>query len=339
MSYRPSLLDRVLDASIYFSFDASGYRRHARHFDPEDLNVDLSGRRVLITGANSGLGKVTALSLGQLGAEVWMLCRNRERGEAALADLHTATGRDDGRLELVDLSDLGSVRDLADRLGSTPVDVLVHNAGALVHRRTLTGEGLELTWATHVVGPTLLTELLLPNLRAAAARAEAPGRSGSRIVTVTSGGIYTERLNLGDLDWQKRRFDGVVAYAQAKRAQVVLTGLWARRLEEDGITVNAMHPGWADTPGVREALPAFWKFTRKRLRSPRQGADTIVWLAAAEAPAEHSGELFFDRRVVSPYLLPGKRESEDERRELWHRVRQQAGLEPPRVAEPAPGDG
>ncbi|MDY7093699.1 MAG: SDR family NAD(P)-dependent oxidoreductase [Acidobacteriota bacterium] len=347
MSYRPSLLDRVLDASIYFSFDASGYRRHARHFDAEDLQVDLTGRRVLITGANSGLGKVAALSLGQLGAEVWMLCRNRERGEAALADLNTATGRDDGRLELVDLSDLGSVRDLARRLGSTPVDVLVHNAGALVHRRTLVetqnDTELELTWATHVVGPTLLTELLLPNLRAATEHNGDGARGGSRVVTVTSGGMYTERLNVGDLDWQKRRFDGVVAYAQAKRAQVVLTELWARRLADDGVTVNAMHPGWADTPGVREALPAFWRFTRKRLRSPRQGADTIVWLAAAEAAGKHSGELFFDRRVVSPYLLPGKRESEEERATLWRRVREQAGLAPtaaprPRSSEESAGE-
>jgi NAD(P)-dependent dehydrogenase (short-subunit alcohol dehydrogenase family) len=281
----------------------------------------------LVTGANSGLGKVTALALGQLGAEVWMLCRNRERGEAALADLNEATGRDDARLELVDLSDLGSVRDFAERLGSEPVDGLVHNAGALVHRRTIVGapddEELEITWATHVVGPTLLTELLLPNLRAAAT-----ARGGSRMVTVTSGGMYAERLNLGDLDWQKRRFDGVVAYAQAKRAQVVLTELWARRLAGESITVNAMHPGWADTPGVREALPTFWKFTRNRLRSPRQGADTIVWLAAAGVAGDHSGELFFDRRVVSPYLLPRKRESEEERAELWRRVRRQAGLEP-----------
>lgn len=328
MSLISRLAGRALDASIYFSFDRSGYERHARDFDPADLAADLAGRRVLVTGANSGLGKAAAHALAHLGAEVWLLCRSAERGRRARADLAAATGRDDARLELVDLADLDSVRALAQRLGSTPVAALVHNAGALLPERRLTAAGLEVTWATHVVGPFLLTRLLLPNLRAAGA---------ARVVFVTSGGMYTQRLDLADLAWAERDFDGTAAYAQAKRAQVALTGQWAERLAGAGetgepeagagvVTVNAMHPGWADTPGVRQALPRFWRFTRDRLRTPRQGADTIVWLVAAARLAGANGGLYFDRRRVPEHLLPWTRDSAEERRELWRLCCAQAGV-------------
>lgn len=318
------LTDRVLDASIYFSFDRSGFERHARDFDPEDLEVDLSGKRVLVTGANSGIGRAASEHLAELGAEVWLLCRDEERGREALEELRSSTGirsttdTDTLRLELIDLADLASVRRFAARLGERPVHALVHNAGALLGERRITDDGLEVTWATHVVGPFLLTRLLVPNLEAGAP---------SRIVHVTSGGMYTRRLDLSDLGWEERDFDGFVAYAQAKRAQVVLNGLWAERPDGSRIDVNAMHPGWVDTPGVRQSLPRFWRFTKDRLRTPRQGADTLVWMVAAEHLEGTTGKLFFDRREVSEHLLPWTREGEDERRDLWELCREQAGVE------------
>lgn len=303
----PKLFDRLLDASVYFSFDRSGYQRHARGFDPADLAVDLAGRRILVTGGNSGLGKAAAHQLGLLGAEVFILCRDAERGGRALADLNEVTGSSRHRLELVDMASPGSIHELAARLGDLPVDVLIHNAGSLLDERRITPEGFEMTWATHVLGPALLTRLLRRNLEAAAP---------SRVVIVTSGGMYPQRLDLTDLLWEKHPFDGVRAYANAKRAQVIATELWAEELRGSRIDVNAMHPGWADTPGVQKALPGFWNFTKDRLRSPREGADTLVWLAAAKRLQGQTGKLFFDRAEAATYVFPWTRESPAEREAL-----------------------
>ena len=321
------IYDRLADASIFFSFDSTGYQRHARRFDPRDLEVDLADKRILVTGANSGLGRAAALALAHLNAEVWLLCRNEERGRAALDDLRLSSGNEKLRLELVDVSSMASIRDFVERLGDLPVDVLINNAGVLPSERRLTDDGLELTWATNVVGPFLLGWLLVPHLRAAAREA-----GEARMINVTSGGMYTQRLDLRDLDWQKRlsrgeKFDGVVAYAQTKRAEVILTEMWADRLAGTGIAVNSMHPGWADTPAVREALPRFWRLTRNRLRSPRQGADTMVWLAASPGARGATAKLFFDRKSVPTHLLAKTRERPRDRAQLWTLCCEQAGVE------------
>lgn len=318
------LIDQVLDTSVYFSFDRTGFERHQQDFVAGDLDVDLSSKRILVTGANSGLGRSAAHSLAALGAEVRLLCRSESRGRIALDDIRFATGNERVRLEIVDMSDLGSIRAFVERMGDEndeqepTVDVVIHNAGVLPPTRELTADGLEVTWATNVVGPFLLTALLMPHLRRAA---------DPRVINVTSGGMYTQRLDLEDTQWAERPFDGVTAYAQTKRAEVVLTELWAERLGFDGIAVHAMHPGWADTPSVRQALPTFWRFTRNRLRTPRQGADTIVWLAACERLRDETGKLYFDRRAVKTHLLPGTRESNDDRRRLWELCCKQAGLD------------
>lgn len=311
------LLTRLADASIFFSFDRTGFRLHRRAFRPGDLDVDLAGKRCLITGANSGLGKAAAHALAGLGAEVWLLCRSEERGRAATRDVIEATGNDRARLEIVDMSEKRSIRELAERLGEQPIDVLIHNAGVLPEARRETTDGLELTWATNVVGPFLLTWLLLPNLRRAPT---------ARVINVSSGGMYTRQLDLRDVGWQSKPFDGVAAYAQSKRAEVVLTELWAERLAETAITVNSMHPGWADTPGVQQSLPRFWRFTKNRLRSPAEGADTIVWLAACERIAGESGKFWFDRRAVGTHKLRRTRERPGDRQRLWEMVHEQAGL-------------
>ncbi|MEZ6187902.1 MAG: SDR family NAD(P)-dependent oxidoreductase [Planctomycetota bacterium] len=299
------VLDRLLDASIFFSFDASGFARHAAGFDPEDLALDLAGRRYLVTGANSGLGFATTQALLALGATVYLGCRSLERGRAALERLPPS----DGTPELVelDVADLEGVRAFGTGW-TTPLDGLIHNAGVLPDARELV-DGNERTLATHVLGPWLLTELLRPVLERAPRRA--------RVVWVSSGGMYTTGLSLDDVDWTERPYDGVKAYAQTKRMQVVLAELFAARWGSEGPAVHAMHPGWAATPGVERSLPGFYRRLAGRLRTPAQGADTIVWLAAADAPATCSGELWFDREVRSPYLLPWTRADRPTRDALW----------------------
>jgi NAD(P)-dependent dehydrogenase (short-subunit alcohol dehydrogenase family) len=308
-------LSFLVDPTIVFSFDRNGFRIHSLAFDPSDLDVDLAGRRAVVTGANSGIGFEAARALADLGAEVILLCRDAERGETAATRIREETGNARVRAEVCDVSSLESVRKLAAVLGDEPLHVLVHNAGGLPDERIETPEGLELCWATHVAGPHLLTKLLQPALERA---------DDARVIWVSSGGMYTRRLNLDDPAWKKRKYDGVLAYAETKRAQVVLSELWAQRLRRHGISVSAMHPGWADTPGVQSSIPGFHRVTRAILRTPAEGADTVVWLAAAPGAAERSGRFFFDRVARRTHLIPGTEEPQKARRALWRRCERAA---------------
>ena len=309
-------LDSALDRSVVLSFDRTGFERHRRAFVPEDLDVDLCGRVCLVTGANSGLGLATSRALAALGARVWLLCRSRERGEGALRELRAAGG--DAALALVDMASMASVRAVVEQIDAPRIDVLVNNAGVLPDRRVETTEGLELTWATNVAGPFLLTALLRPRLEAA---------DQGRVINVSSGGMYTQRLDLRDTQWERRTFDGVKAYALTKRAEVCLTELWAEALRGTRVTVNSMHPGWADTPAVQSSLPRFHRLLGRILRTPEQGADTIVWLAACQRLAAQTGQLWFDRTSVETVKVPGTRERPEDRRRLWELCASQVGLD------------
>lgn len=297
------MFDRLLDASIVASFDASGFRRHARSFVPGDLDVDLRGQELVVTGANAGIGRVVATELARRGGSVWMVCRDAGRGEDARAAIAAETGNAAVRLVRADMSVLGDVRALADALPAR-IDALVHNAGVLLDRRDRTPDGLERTFATHVGGPMLLTELVADRL------------AGGRLVWVASGGMYSQRLRLPDLWEPPEPFDGVVAYAQAKRAQVILGELLAERLP--AVWTAVMHPGWADTGGVQRSLPTFRRLTRGILRTPAEGADTVVWLALARRGP--SGRFWFDRREAPTHLWPLTRESAADRAALWEGV-------------------
>jgi NAD(P)-dependent dehydrogenase (short-subunit alcohol dehydrogenase family) len=226
----------------------------------------------------------------------------------AAEEICARTGSRRVTVEALDVSDLAMVRAVGARLADGSVDVLVHNAGVLPDERSETKDGLELTFATHVAGPHLLTRLLRPALERS---------DDARVIWVSSGGMYTRRLNLSDPQWQRRRYDGVIAYAETKRAQVVLAELWAETLAETSVRVNSMHPGWADTPAVASSLPRFRRVTQAILRTPAEGADTVLWLAASPAARGSNGRFFFDRAPRRTHLLPGTRESAADRSALW----------------------
>ncbi len=302
-----SLLDTALDLSVVGGYTNVGYRIRSRGWSPLPR---MDGKVVLITGATSGVGLAGAEGFARLGATVWLAVRNRERGENAQAKILEHLGGAEVHIELCDLSCLESVRKFAERfVAEAPrLDVLVNNAGVLTQKRALSADGIELTLATNVIGPFLLTELLIPMLEQSAP---------SRIVNVSSGGMYTQRVRVDDLQSEQGDFDGPTVYARTKRAEVVLTEMWADRLAATGVTVHAVHPGWADTAGVQSSLPRFYRLTRPLLRSAEQGADTIGWLGAAPEPASSSGGFWHDRRRRPTHLLPGTRETEAERRRLW----------------------
>jgi NAD(P)-dependent dehydrogenase (short-subunit alcohol dehydrogenase family) len=310
-------LSAVVDPTIALSFDRTGYRVHSLGFDPADLDVDLRGRVYLVTGANSGIGLATSRGLAARGGEVVMLCRSRERGEAAAAEIRKESPDARLRVERLDVSDLDDVRACASRLDLARVDALVHNAGVLPAALELSRQGSELCLATHVLGPFLLTQLLRPALAAT-------GRG--RVVLVASGGMYTQRLDLRDPDWSTRPYDGVIAYAQTKRMQVVLAELLAERLRAQRIAVNAMHPGWADTPSVQGSLPRFHRITERILRTPEEGADTVLWLAASERGARETGRFWFDRSARRTHFLPWTRETPDDRDALLALCEERTGV-------------
>ena len=317
------IVDAGLEATVVLSFSRIGYevRSHLEGW-PDAEQLDGTGRRVLVTGANSGLGYATARSLLASGANVLLSVRSQEKGEQTIRELSRDLGRDltdVAAFDVLDLGDLSSVREFAARrlAEDAPLDVLVHNAGALFDERAETVDGLERTYQIHVVAPLLLTALVLPKL--------VEGTPG-RVVTVTSGGMYSEKLVTDRID-SPDSYRGTVAYARAKRAQVVLTREWARRFGGYDLDFQVAHPGWALTPGVESSLPGFRKLTGPILRDPTQGSDTTVFLALSGELAG-PGRLWHDRRPRGEHRVPWTVPERGEAGELWARVCRDAGVEP-----------
>lgn len=285
-----------------------GYRVRNWLWSDADLDVDLSGRRFLITGANSGLGFATTMALAERGAAIEMVCRSEERGREAVARVKASVSGADLSLRRCDVSDLASVARLCDALGDTELDGLINNAGVLLDRCETSPQGHELAFATNVLGGFLLTRRLQGALRA----------RGGRVIHVSSGGMYSQRLDLAMLQRKgsDQPYDGVAQYAQTKRAQVVLNEYWAERLAPE-VQSHAMHPGWAATPGVARSLPRFDRVVGRLLRTSEQGADTIVWLAIRPADTLETGRFWFDRRPRRTHLLPGTRATPADRDGLW----------------------
>uniref|UniRef100_A0A1A8QYB3 Dehydrogenase/reductase (SDR family) member 12 n=1 Tax=Nothobranchius pienaari TaxID=704102 RepID=A0A1A8QYB3_9TELE len=274
-------------------YTKSGYETAAKHFVLSDLDVNLSGRSFIITGANSGIGKAAAQEIASRGGTIHMVCRDKGRAEAAKAEIIANSKNQNVHVYIVDMSSARQVWEFAQSFSqNNVVHVLVNNAGCMVNQRELTEEGLEKNFATNTLGTYILTTALIPALK----KVEDP-----RVITVSSGGMLTQKLNVDDLQFEKGTFDGTMAYAQNKRQQVILTERWASQHKE--IHFSSMHPGWADTPAVQSSMPSFHAKMQSRLRSEAMGADTVVWLAASAAATQNPSGLFFqDRKPVATHL-------------------------------------
>jgi dehydrogenase/reductase SDR family member 12 len=315
------LLDTALDRAVVPGYSTVGFRLRRTGWPNDPVPDALRGRTALVTGANRGIGKAIAAALARLGATLLLTVRDRDSGERARAEIIAADPDADVQVEVCDVSDLDAVRAFAADLNSrvSTLDVLVHNAGVLPPTRTETTAGHELTLATHVLGPMLLTERLLPILAAS---------GDPRVILMSSGGMYTQSLPASDPEYRDGRYRGATAYARTKRIQVAFTPILARRWAQHGIGVYSMHPGWADTPGVAAALPVFRRLTGPALRSPEQGADTAVWLAATRR-APPTGRFWHDRRPRTEHYLPLTRHGEQDREVLWQYCARAVGIENP----------
>jgi len=320
-----SPLNWLLDMSIFYSFDASGLRRHRRaHQSLHTPSFELSlQHHYLITGANSGLGFALADQLMARGATVSILCRDIGRGERAVERLKQKHKRTP-QLLIADLTDLSAIDQASEQFvhkvkegNLPPPTCLVHNAGLLPLRYELTSTGHELTVGAHLIGPMRLTARILPIFSTSA-----------RVIFMSSGGMYTAPLDVGQMiaPPTDSKYDGVYAYALTKRAQVELSSMLHHRLsqlKQRKIDVQSVHPGWADTPGVAHSLSTFHRKMRGRLRTADEGAEAVAWLCML--PSLPTSHFWFDWLPRSPYLL-GKRPKAQERDRLWEMVCQGAQL-------------
>lgn len=291
-----TLWDQILDWTVYFSFDRTGFERHQKAFQNE--NLDGSGKTSVVTGANKGIGFAAAKMLVEAGATVYLACRSQKRGEDAAKQLGPSA-----KVWELDLSNIEEVKEKCRTPPFDSLDILIHNAGGMPEKLSLNPQGQEITFATHVLGPAAMTKALAPKMA-----------EGSRVVFVSSGGMYLQKLDLSDLNWEKRDYDKYTAYANAKRAQLVLTSYFQEKYGEQ-VHFSAMHPGWVETEGVESAMPTFYQWMKKRLRTPKQGADTAVWLALTEQDIP-GGRFWFDRKEAPLHKRKKTKESPQERQKL-----------------------
>jgi dehydrogenase/reductase SDR family protein 12 len=309
--YLYGMIDSLLDRSVVLGYGSIGLvaRRRLPEWPADPPRMD--GAVVIVTGAASGLGLASAMGFVRLGATVYALARNQRRAVEAVALILAAESRADVRPASCDVSSLESIRAFAERFVECEprLDVLVNNAGVMPGERTNSPDGHELMFATHVLAPMALTATLVGPLTRGAP---------SRVINVSSGGMYAEPLPVGDWESEEADYSPKKFYARTKREEVELTALMAERLCERGVAVHAMHPGWSDTEGVRRWMPVFRTLTRPIIRTPEDGADTIVWLGAAPDAVAQTGLFWHDRRPrPTHYRLGASLDPPADREALW----------------------
>jgi len=312
-----TFLSNALDAAVVPGFSKIGYaiRKRLGNWQPIS-SFDLRGKTVVITGPTSGLGEQVARQLALTGANLVLVARNEEKCARVINEIAPLCTGSKPVFVRAQMGDLESVRSACAAVQQqfTHIDVLIHNAGALLNTRQVSPQGIEQTIASHVVGPFLMTTVLLPLM------------NGGRVVTVSSGGMYSSGLPVFDkgetLEMPAHKYGGSKQYAIAKRAQVTLTEMWATRVPQTEFV--SMHPGWADTPGVQESIPGFRRVTAPILRTASEGADTIAWLAAVSPLPGRNGTFWSDREIRPTHKTPQskKLDTEANRQSLWQQVEQ-----------------
>ncbi len=263
---------------------------------------------VIITGANTGIGKESAKELAKRGAKIYMACRNLDSAEKAKEEIIKETNNQNVFVKHLDLASVDSILNFAEQFkkDESKLDVLINNAGLWTKTKKLTGINVEQTFAVNVLGHQLFTKLLIDELKNAAP---------SRIINVAS--HFAGGLNIDDINFDKRNYNETQAYKQTKQANRMLTREWAKRLEKDNISVYSMTPGFIPNTDLFREQNIAGKFLLKVFaliegRTIPEGADTIVWLASADKITGSNGG-FYNKRKEEKCKF---RNSEEEKR-LW----------------------
>ncbi|XP_026137442.1 dehydrogenase/reductase SDR family member 12-like [Carassius auratus] len=275
-------------------FTKGGFLSASKNFVEKDLETSMAGRSFMITGANSGIGKATAMAIAKKGGTIHMVCRNKDKAEEARAEIVKESGNKEIYVHILDLTETKKVWEFAESFKKKykTLNVLINNAGCMMAKREVNDEGLEKSFVSNSLAVYILIKSLIPLLE----KSPEP-----RVITVSSGGMLVQKLRTGNLQSQRGRYDGTMVYAQNKRQQMVMTEQFAKA--HPNIHFSVMHPGWVDTPIIANAMPDFHSSMKERLRTPEQGADTVVWLAVSEAAVKNpSGRFFQDRQMVSAHL-------------------------------------
>jgi len=273
------------------------------------MENSMTGKLVMITGANSGIGYETTLALAKKGAEIIMVCRDPEKGKKALEEIKEKSGNINIHLMVTDFASLESVRKLAKDFIEkyTKLDVLVNNAGFVADTRRLTVDGYESTFAVNHLAPFLLTNLLLPVIKRT---------RDSRIVTVASGAHTMGHIDFDDLMSEKNK-DMIKVYGSSKLANILFTTELARRLEGTGVTANCLHPGVVHSNFATDG-PSTWKMFFKLsgpfLLTPEKGAKTSIYLASSPDVEGVTGKYFDKCKIATPSK---EAQDKDEARKLW----------------------
>jgi NAD(P)-dependent dehydrogenase (short-subunit alcohol dehydrogenase family) len=281
----------------------------------------MQGKVCLVTGANSGIGKITALELAKMGATVVMTARNRAKGEAAQAEIKAQSGNQSVDLLLADFASLQETRRLAEEFKAKypRLDVLVNNAGLYLAKRLESTYGYEMTFAVNHLAPFLLTNLLLDVLKASAP---------ARVITVSSAAHGGVRMDFDNLQ-NSRGYSGFRAYGQSKLANILFTYELSERLKGTGVMANCLHPGGVSTNFASNNSGLFgvvWSLLKPFLRSPEQGAETSIYLASSPDLDGVTGKYFVDKTPVMSSRESYKRESW---KKLWQVSEELVGLHSP----------
>lgn len=297
MNAAARIVDTLLEATVVGGHTTIGFdaRRRLESWGPP-VDIDLTGKTYVVTGATSGIGRASAIMLARAGATIRSASRSSDKAARAEEQLRNVAANSAISVDHVDLSRPDQAMAWADQLHREHdrLDGLLHVAGAYFDSHTVTDDGIEANAAIYVLAPFVLTSALADLL----CRAD-----DGRIVTVSSSGAYAARFTVDALEPDPDSYRPLSAYARAKRAQIALTHAWAERFGPT-VAVHAMTPGWCDTPLVRQGLPRFGAFFDPVLRNPEQGADTAAWLACRPTHELGTDGLWRDRTRRWEHRLP-----------------------------------
>jgi NAD(P)-dependent dehydrogenase (short-subunit alcohol dehydrogenase family) len=280
----------------------------------------MTGKTVVITGGTSGIGQVAAEEMAAKGARIVLIARDRARADAAMARLRNKGAGAEHAVHYADLSRVGEVKRVGAEIAAAEprIDVLINNAGAMFTTRQVTEDGLEMTFAVNHAAYFVLTNMLRERLLVSAP---------ARVISTASHAHKRMKLDFTDLQMQKS-YSGFRAYGRSKLCNILFTRELARQLRGTGVTANSLHPGFVNTrfgdnsgPGIRTVM---FGFLKNFAISPEKGAETIVWLASADEPAQVSGAYFYKCKETMP--TAEARDDESARR-LWHATAKLVGLD------------